>query len=69
MRFLALVFMGIVVVIMLRPSCARKSVAKDCALVCGDIGMAHDYATPSGVFTYKCHCKKIPQPVEIKTRP
>lgn len=67
------VFMIIGVVVMaffIRNGCERNmtqsDVAKDCKLVCGDIGFDHDYAVKTGWFSYECKCKKKPkQPVKI----
>lgn len=73
MRDVFLFIMVIVVAFSIRSGCDRSrsqgDVAKDCQAVCGDIGMDHDYAVKSGIFSYTCQCKKRPTPPAIHRRP
>jgi len=73
MRDVFLFIMIIVIAFYIRSGCQRDltqgDVAKDCKLVCGDIGFDHDYAVKTGWFSYECKCKKRPTPPVIHRRP
>ena len=74
MREVFLFIMAIVLAFYIRAGCERNrtqgDVAKDCQVVCGDIGFDHDYAVKTGVFSYECKCKRRPTlPGQIHRRP
>lgn len=73
MRELFMIIALIVFALCLRAGCERSrtqgSIAKDCQLVCDDVGFDFDYAVKTGLFSYECKCKKKPTlPMDLKQR-
>lgn len=69
MRDIFLLVGVIVIAFFIRSGCERRgqdSIAKDCTLVCADIGFDHDYAVKRGVFSYECKCKRKKEPVKMQ---
>jgi len=64
MKIIYVLIMAIMFALALRHGLSpqtQKDVATSCQKVCDGIGLDHDYATRSNVFTVKCMCKAKPR--------